>query len=288
MDTEKYKALLCAIEKGSLSAAGEALGYTPSGISRMMTSLEEEVGFALLNRSRNGAIPTEECERLLPVIRQIVSAEKRCREQISEIHGMESGHVSVGSSYTEYYKWLTSIISQFCKAYPNITISISEGTSSELIHMVEEGKIDFCIVSKRKGSFDWIPIKKDDLLVWVPKDNPYVKQGYMPLKALENEPFIEMYPDKETDNSIFLKENNIKVRAKYSTTDTFAAYYMVRSGLGITLVNQVFAQMWKEEEVVALPLEPAKKIDIGIAVPKMENKSPALKKFISFAKDYLP
>lgn len=48
MDTEKYRALLCAIEKGSLSAAGEALGYTPSGISRMMASLEEEVGLSFL------------------------------------------------------------------------------------------------------------------------------------------------------------------------------------------------------------------------------------------------
>lgn len=201
------------------------------GVSRRGSRL------VLLNRSRNGAVPTEECRRLLPSIRQIVGAEKQCREQISEILGMENGHVSVGSSYTEYYKWLTHIISQFGKAYPNITISISEGTSSELIDMVEEGKIDFCIVSKRKGSFGWIPIKEDDLLVWVPKDNPYVKQGYMPLKALEKEPFIEMYPDKETDNSIFLKENDIKVRAKYSTTDSFAAYFMVRAGLGITLVN---------------------------------------------------
>ena len=35
MDTEKCRALLCTIETGSLSAAAERLGYTPSGISRM-------------------------------------------------------------------------------------------------------------------------------------------------------------------------------------------------------------------------------------------------------------
>lgn len=33
MELERYRALLCAIEKGSLSAAGEEMGYTPSAIS---------------------------------------------------------------------------------------------------------------------------------------------------------------------------------------------------------------------------------------------------------------
>ena len=39
----------------------EKLGYTASGISRMMAALEEETGFPLLIRSRTGVIPTEEC-----------------------------------------------------------------------------------------------------------------------------------------------------------------------------------------------------------------------------------
>ena len=61
MDTERVRALLCAIEEGSLPPVSEKLGYTASGISRMMAALEEETGFPLLIRSRTGVIPTEEC-----------------------------------------------------------------------------------------------------------------------------------------------------------------------------------------------------------------------------------
>ncbi len=68
MDLEKMKALLCVLERGSLSAAAEAMGYTPSGISRMMASLEEELGFTLLIRSRVGICPSKECELLLHVL----------------------------------------------------------------------------------------------------------------------------------------------------------------------------------------------------------------------------
>ncbi|MBP1557568.1 MAG: LysR family transcriptional regulator, partial [Oscillospiraceae bacterium] len=65
MDLEKYKALLTAIDEGSLSAAAKKLDYTPSGISRMITALEEENGFRLLKRKHEGVIPTEECNLML-------------------------------------------------------------------------------------------------------------------------------------------------------------------------------------------------------------------------------
>ena len=42
MDTERINALMCTIGEGSLTAAAEKLGYTTSGVSRMMAALEEE------------------------------------------------------------------------------------------------------------------------------------------------------------------------------------------------------------------------------------------------------
>lgn len=66
MELDRYRALVCAIETGSLSAAAEALQYTPSGVSRMVAALEEETGVPLLLREHSGVRPTKECEKLLP------------------------------------------------------------------------------------------------------------------------------------------------------------------------------------------------------------------------------
>ena len=44
MDTEKCAALLCALETGSVSAAAGRRGYTVSGMSRLLASLEENAG----------------------------------------------------------------------------------------------------------------------------------------------------------------------------------------------------------------------------------------------------
>ena len=47
MDTVKLAALLTAAELGSISKAAEALGYTQSGVTHIINSLEEEAGFPL-------------------------------------------------------------------------------------------------------------------------------------------------------------------------------------------------------------------------------------------------
>lgn len=86
METEKCKALLLTLQKGSITAAAEELGYTTSGVSRMLASLEEETGLSLLIRSRNGVAPTTECTALLPIMRELVHqaerlTQKNCRHQ---------------------------------------------------------------------------------------------------------------------------------------------------------------------------------------------------------------
>lgn len=106
MNIEKYKALLCAIEKGSLSAAGEELGYTPSGMSRMIASIEEETGLSLLIRGRNGAVPTKDCQKLMPYFSKIILAGEELQKQTEEIQGLDTGHIAIGNAYAFYYDWL--------------------------------------------------------------------------------------------------------------------------------------------------------------------------------------
>ena len=71
MDTERWQILLKAIDRGSLRAAAEEMGFTVSGISRSVATLEKELGFALLHRAKSGVQPTAECRQLLPSVREL-------------------------------------------------------------------------------------------------------------------------------------------------------------------------------------------------------------------------
>ncbi|MFR6058762.1 MAG: LysR family transcriptional regulator [Evtepia gabavorous] len=68
MESARCKAFVTAAETGSFSKAGEVLGYTPSGVSQLVTSLERELGLPLLGRNRKGVTLTENGRRLLPAV----------------------------------------------------------------------------------------------------------------------------------------------------------------------------------------------------------------------------
>ena len=87
MNIRKYEAFVRAVELGSLSKAAEELGYTQSGISHMMQSLEEEVGFPLMVRTSAGIQPNHEGKMLLPVIRQLLNTSESLEQHIAEIKG---------------------------------------------------------------------------------------------------------------------------------------------------------------------------------------------------------
>ena len=70
MNTQKMiQVLLTAIDSGSLTKAGEILGYTQSNLTQMMRSFEDEVGFPLLIKTKKGVEPTREALQLLPTLR---------------------------------------------------------------------------------------------------------------------------------------------------------------------------------------------------------------------------
>lgn len=282
MDTVKCKALLCAVNEGSLTAAAEKLGYTPSGISRMAACIEKEAGFPILLRSKNGVTPTREGKILIPILKEIIKYEEKYIQTCSQIRGIETGHIVIGTAYSTYYHWFSRMIAEFIKLYPGVSVEIIEGTSSELSGYLENGKADFCIISRQEGKQRFIPLRQDRIVAWLPKEHILSRQASLSLKVLEKEPYIEIYPDMDTDNSRLLLKKRICPNTQYSTKDIYAAYSMVEAGLGITLINEVLADLW-QGEVITLPLEPEQPIEIGIAIPKDEFLSPAASRFIDFA-----
>ena len=283
MDTERIRTLLCAVNEGSLTAVSEKMGYTASGISRMMATLEAEAGFPLLVRSRSGVVPTEECRQLLPLMKEMLALADRFHQASGELAGLARGTIRIGTSYYAYYSWFAKLIADFQQTYPGIDAQIIEGTSTELISAMDEHQADLCIISRRKGNYDWIPLKKDQLLACLPADHPKAGHKTFPVQDFATEDFIELYPGKETDNSQMLKRNGITPHIKYSTSDNYAAYAMVAAGLGIACTNAIIGKSFMDG-VRYLPLSPKQTVEIGIAMPKKDKMSPAAKRFAEFAR----
>ena len=288
MDTEKCAALLCVLESGSITAAADRMGYTVSGISRMMAAMEAESGFPFLIRSRNGVCPTEECKNLLPTIKEIARLGRLYDERCSAIRGLEAGVIRVGSVYSAYYDWLAQTMARFSAQHPGIEVSFLQGSSSEFYARLAEHEIDFCIVSRREGDYDFIPLRKDPLMAWVPVDHPRVRDGVYPLRDFEAEPYIDTYPGQETDNALAFRANGLTPHGQFLSVDVRSTKAMVAAGLGVSLNNAILSHEMDLAGVAVLPTQPLFEVEIGIAAPRKEDRSPAAEGFLNFALRNMP
>ncbi|MBQ8662414.1 MAG: LysR family transcriptional regulator [Eubacterium sp.] len=284
MDLDRYRTLLSVIDSGSLSAAASALGYTPSGISRMMAALEEETGFTLLHRTRDGVTPTKECDMLLPSIRELVYNGENLRQLTAKIKNIDVGTLTIGTAYSAYYGWLSEITSTFHDKYPGIQIKIVNGYSSELLEQLENHTVDLCIISERKGTHHWIPLKSDNMIAMVSAKHPLANRASVPMSVFETESYIDTYPGMDIDNAHIFKRCNITPNTQFSTMDIYATYAMVEAGLGISMDNAINSKLWTGN-IRTLTLDPPQTITIGLAVAKQQT--PASETFLSFIKKYI-
>lgn len=87
MDSKKLEILMTAVDLGSLSKAAEVVGYTQSGLTHLVDSLEREIGMTLVQRDHSGIALTEEGKALMPAIREFLRANARAGKPDLRDHG---------------------------------------------------------------------------------------------------------------------------------------------------------------------------------------------------------
>lgn len=282
MDTEKCTALLKALETGNLSGAADELGYTPSGMSRMMASIEQELGLPLLVRGKWGVRATPECQELLPALAAASEAGRALDEAASRIKGAEVGTVRVGTAYPQLYGTLARAIADFGQEKPGVHVELFLDNSTPLATRLASREVDMCVISKRDIACQWTPLLEDELVALVPADHALAKRRTVPLEAFATEGFVEMYPGSESDNSRLLAAASIAPQVRFTAPDTGAACELVAAGLGITMTNRIHAPA-SDSRVVVKPLDPPALVKVGVALPNVAFLPPAVESFASFA-----
>lgn len=282
---EEYRILMEVIAAGSFSSAATKLGYTPSGISRIIAGLEKKLGFPLLYRGKNGIRPTGDCERILPAIRELLFAEEKLDQLAAQVKGAECGRIVIGTAYSHYYQWITEVTSAFHNLHPGVQFQIVNGTSTELAEQLLQYQLDFCMISKREGISGWIPLLKDQMVVMLPKHHELAEAKVFPVERFREEPYIETYPKQDIDNARVFERCKVRPNTQFSTMDIYATYAMVEAGLGISMNNQVNSYLWNGT-VKHLPLKPEQTVEIGLAYGG--QLTPAAEAFLEYIRERLP
>ncbi len=286
MSINKFKVLLKVVELGSLTQAAEVMGFTQSGVSHMISSLEDEFGFSLLIRNRSGAKLTTNGEEILKTIREILKWNEHLEQQVASIHGIQLGTIHIGTFTSVGVHWLPGIIQDFQRDYPHIEIRLVEGDYREIEDWIAEGKIDCGFLSlPTSDTFDAIPLHQDPMLVLLPMEHPLSSEDSITLSQIENEPFIMPSQGSDYDVNRMLEKARIKPDIKYTLGDDYAIMAMVEKGLGISILPELVLR-GQLRNIRLIELNEKSFRSLGIAVNSMREISPATKRFLDYVKSY--
>ncbi|GIO97049.1 LysR family transcriptional regulator [Paenibacillus lautus] len=286
MSINKFKVLLKVVELGSLTKAAEVMGFTQSGVSHMINSLEDEFGFSLLIRNRSGAKLTTNGEEILKTIREILKWNEHLEQQVASIHGIELGTIHIGTFTSVGVHWLPGIIQDFQRDYPHIDIRLVEGDYREIEDWIAEGKIDCGFLSLPTSDiFDAILLHQDPMLVLLPMEHPLSSEDSITLSQIENEPFIMPSQGSDYDVNRMLEKARTKPDIKYTLGDDYAIMAMVEKGLGISILPELVLR-GQQRNIRLIELKEKSFRSLGIAVNSMREISPATKRFLNYVKSY--
>ena len=284
MNIQKYLVFIKTVEYGSFTKAAEALGYSQSGISRMIGDLEREWRVSLLERGRSGVHLTSDGMELLPYAKNICSEYEKMLMQIGELHGLQSGLIRIGAFSSMATHWLPDIIRNFKKDYPQIDYELFLSDYTEIENWIFEGRVDCGFLRlPTRPELETIFLEKDRLLVVLPENHPLASCERFPVNALCDEPFI--LPEKilEPEIAEIIAQNRIKPKVHFATCSDYAVMSMVEGGLGISILPELTLRR-TPYRIVARELDVSVCRNICIAMRDRKNLSLAAKRFL----DYLP
>ena len=164
LDIALLRAFAIAADRGSMTAAADALSLTQGAVSQQIARLEGLAGGPLLAREKRGLRLTPAGERVLASARRMVALND---EVWADLNGSAFvGRVRLGMPYDLVGACFTPILKRFAEACPEVELSLRSAASVDLSRELAAGKLDLAVVEEPVGAETGETVAVDRL-VWV-------------------------------------------------------------------------------------------------------------------------
>ncbi|WP_406601506.1 LysR family transcriptional regulator [Lentzea miocenica] len=229
-------------ERGTLSSAASALGYTQSAVSRQIAALERVVRAPLLDRQRDGVLLTDTGHVLLRhaglVLAQLDAASR-------ELSGLPAtaGTVRLGWFTSAGGTLVPTALAALRRSHPALTVTTREGTTASLVRALRARTVDLAVLTSESPLDDETPalrtkvLDERELLLAVPSTHPLAHRDFVDVADLRGwawiaspPPGLGVWPGLDERPAV-----------AHMARDWMAKLQLVASGAGITTLPESLA-----------------------------------------------
>ena len=252
---EYFKVFYYVAKAGSVTGAARELAVSQPAVSQAIRQLESQLGADLFYRAAKGVRLTREGQLLFSYVEKGYEQMELGLEKLLRLQNMEGGEIRIGASDMTLQYFLLPYLERFHEECPDIKMVVTNAPTPETLAFLEEGKIDFGVVSTpfegQKG-LEIVPVREiEDVFVGGRRFIAY-KNRTLDLQELESLPMICLEKNTSTRSYMdrFLLQNGVHILPEFElATSDMIVQFALRS-LGVGCVVRDFAAEYLETGVL--------------------------------------
>lgn len=225
----------------NVSDAAEALFTSQPGVSKQIRLFESELGVDVFVRHGKRLVDvTDPGRQVLAIAERVLRDVDNLRQVGDEFTNEVAGSLSIATTHTQARYVLPRIVRDFMKRFPQVKLSLHQGSPRQVCAMVLSGEADVALATEAIADYDelvMLPCYQWNRCVIATPRHPILKEHPLTLEAIARYPIIT-YDDAFTGRSLINKaflgrglRPNVVLTALDS--DVIKTYVAMDLGIGI-------------------------------------------------------
>ena len=283
MELRHLRYFVAVAEEGSLTVAAQKRLHTAQpSLSRQIHDLEAELGVQLLIRGPRGVELTASGRVFLDHARVALLQVEAAGEAARRAAQPARASFAIGFLTGYEMDWLPAVMAILRAELPSTEVVIHSQDSPDLAAALIRGKIDLAFLrpEKQAPGLKFRPLRKDPLIVLMPRDHALAARASIRPEDIAGETFIGVSPIRApTLKAViddYARRHGIDLKPDHQAENISMAISMVASTRGLSLLP-LYIQNLLPKTVVSRPIQGAPPmVDLVIGYSEA-NTSPLLK-----------
>ena len=242
----------------NVSATAQSLYTSQPGISKQIRMLEDELGVEIFARSgKHLTRITPAGQAIIELADDILRQSENIKRVAQEYSDDRKGTLTIATTHTQARYALPSVIEQFIKKYPQVSLHMHQGTPMQIAEMAADGTADFAIATESLELFNdlvMMPCYTWNRCIVVRRDHPLAQRNDLSLEEVAQYPIVTYvfgFTGRSKLDEAF-SARGLTPRVVFTAADADVIKTYVKLGLGIGIIARMAFDEVKDSELVAL------------------------------------
>ncbi len=281
LDVRRLRVLCAVADHPTLSAAADALSYTPSAVSQQIVALEREIGVRVLHRGPRGVRLTAAGQLLVEQTRPILSGLQAAEASVTALDGLSRGRLALASFATAGATILPRAIAGFRARHPEVTITLTQADPQAAMARLRAGEVDLILTADAEaspgGGVEVVTLLEDPLCAVLESSHPLAGREQIALEELAGETWVDT-PSGSDARRLLLSacaRAGFIPHVAFESDEYLTIQQLVAAGVGVALVPGLARRSSSAPGTSGVPLASPVVRRVMAAVHPPEFRAPA-------------